>query len=86
MPPSAPDITRTSEPPENRFNSSIALHTPVSVHYGTATEIRSQRQATLSAAYAANPIRIRHRPPAAPEIPEVAWINQPMREEAAQNS
>jgi putative transposase len=47
-------------------HSGIALHTPASVHYGTAREIRDQRQATLSAAYAANPIRFRHRPPTAP--------------------
>lgn len=62
-------------------HSGIALHTPASVHFGTATEIREQRQATLSAAYEANPLRFRHRPPAAPEIPNVAWINQPVREE-----
>ena len=67
-------------------HSGIALHTPASVHYGTATEIQSQRQATLSAAFAANPIRFRHRSPLAPAIPEVAWINPPAREEAALNS
>jgi putative transposase len=65
-------------------HSGIGLHTPASVHYGTATEVRSQRQATLSAAFEANPIRFRHRPPTAPQIPDVAWINQPLREEAAQ--
>lgn len=67
-------------------HSGIALHTPASVHYGTAGEIRSQRQATLSAAFDDNPIRFRHRPPTAPKIPEVAWINEPVREEVAQNS
>jgi putative transposase len=65
-------------------HSGIALHTPASVHYGTAAEIREQRQATLSAAFDANPIRFRHRAPVAPKIPEVAWINQPAREEVAQ--
>jgi putative transposase len=64
-------------------HSGIALHTPASVHYGTATEIRSQRQETLTAAYAANPIRFRHRPPHAPVLPEVAWINPPATEEVA---
>lgn len=67
-------------------HSGIALHTPASVHYGTATEIRHQRQHTLSAAYAANPVRFRHRPPRAPMLPEVAWINPPVNndgEEAA---
>ena len=67
-------------------HSGIALHTPASVHYGTAAEIRGQRQATLSAAYVANPTRFRHRPPKAPKIPEVAWINPPVREEVAHNS
>ena len=64
-------------------HSGIALHTPASVHYGTATEIRNQRQETLTAAYAANPIRFRHRPPQAPVLPEVAWINPPAIEEVA---
>jgi putative transposase len=64
-------------------HSGIALHTPASVHYGTATEIRNQRQTTLAAAYAANPIRFRHRPPRAPVLPEVAWINPPTTEEVA---
>jgi putative transposase len=67
-------------------HSGIGLHTPASVHYGTATEIRTQRQATLDAAFAANPIRFRHRPPTAPKIPDVSWINPPAREEVAQNS
>lgn len=64
----------------------IGLHTPASVHYGTAAEIREQRQATLSAAFNDNPIRFRHRPPVAPQIPEAAWINEPAREVVAQNS
>jgi putative transposase len=67
-------------------HSGIGLHTPASLHYGTAAEIREQRQATLSAAFNDNPIRFRHRPPVAPLIPEVAWINEPAREEIAQNS
>ena len=46
----------------------------------------TQRQATLSAAFEDNPIRFRHRPPMAPRIPEVAWINPPLGEEVAQTS
>ncbi len=34
-------------------HSGIALHTPASVHYGTDTEIRAKRQATLNEAFAA---------------------------------
>jgi putative transposase len=36
-------------------HAGIGLHTPASVHYGTAGEIRAQRAVTLDAAYAANP-------------------------------
>ncbi len=61
-------------------HSGIGLHTPASVHYGTATEIRDQRAATLNAAYAANPARFRHRPPTPPKLPSVAWINEPTQE------
>ena len=68
-------------------HSGIALHTPASVHYGTAAEITEQRQATLDAAYTANPVRFRHRAPIAPQLPDVAWINPPAeREEIAQSS
>lgn len=38
-----------------RRHAGIGLHTPASVHYGTAGEIRGQRAVTLDAAYAANP-------------------------------
>lgn len=58
-------------------HAGIGLHTPASVHYGTATEIRAQRAATLDAAYAANPARFRHRKPEPPRLPTVAWINEP---------
>jgi putative transposase len=61
-------------------HSSLSLHTAASVHYGTATEIRAQRAATLDAAYAANPARFHHQPPTPPELPTVAWINQPTPE------
>jgi putative transposase len=67
-------------------HSGIGLHTPASVHYGTATEIRQQRTATLNAAYTANPDRFRHRPPTAPELPTIAWINDPSREALIQNN
>jgi putative transposase len=57
-------------------HSGIGLHTPASVHFGTAGDIRIQRAVTLDAAYAANPNRFRRRP-APPRIPGTAWINQP---------
>lgn len=38
-------------------HSGIGLHTPASVHHGTAGHVRALRQATLDAAYAAKPER-----------------------------
>jgi putative transposase len=61
-------------------HAGVGLHTPASVHYGTATEIRAQRAVTLEAAYAANPARFRHRRPQPPRLPTVAWINDPTPE------
>ena len=67
-------------------HAGIGLHTPASVHYGTATETRRQRAVTLDAAYAANPDRFRHRPPSPPKLPTVAWINEPSREAVIQSA
>ena len=67
-------------------HSGIGLHTPASVHYGTASQVRQQRQATLHAAYEANPSRFGHRRPEPPKLPAAAWINQPSREALIQNN
>ncbi len=67
-------------------HSGIALHTPASVHYGTAAEIGRQRRVTLHAAYDANPTRFGHRRPEPPALPEAAWINQPSREALIQSN
>ena len=61
-------------------HAGIGLHTPASVHYGTAPEIRRLRADTLTAAYTANPTRFRHRHPQPPKLPTIAWINDPSRE------
>jgi putative transposase len=61
-------------------HSGIGLHPPASVHHGTATEIRAQRQHTLDAAHAAHPERFGNRRPQAPKLPKAAWINQPSPE------
>ncbi len=66
-------------------HSGIGLHTPASVHYGTAAEVRAKRAETLDAAYIANPGRFRHRRPLPPKIPTVAWINKPTIGNDAQN-
>ena len=57
-------------------HSGIGLHTPADVHFGMADVVREKRQDVLDAAYAAMPGRFR-RPPQAPRIPEVFWINRP---------
>jgi putative transposase len=67
-------------------HSGIGLHTPASVHHGTASQVRAQRAATLEAAYAANPARFGHRQPQPPKLPVMAWINQPSREALIQTN
>jgi len=67
-------------------HSGIGLHTPASVHYGTAGEVRVHRQQTLDAAHAAHPERFGHRRPQAPKLPTVAWINQPSQEALIQTA
>lgn len=67
-------------------HSGIGLHTPASVHHGTATEIRAPRRATLDAAHAAHPGRFGNRRPIAPKLPEAAWINQPSPEALIQTA
>ena len=66
-------------------HSGIGLHTPASVHYGTATQVRAQRAVTLDAAYAVHPDRFRRRP-VPPKLPDAAWINQPSREALIQSN
>ncbi|MFD3823701.1 IS3 family transposase [Streptomyces sp. NPDC058625] len=59
-------------------HSGIGWHTPASVHFGTAEEVRDQRAATLAAAYTRHPERFGRRP-TPPEIPQKAWINDPAK-------
>jgi len=58
-------------------HSGIALHTPASMHYGTAHAVQADRADTLSAAYSANPRRFCNRRPSPPKMPTIAWINKP---------
>ena len=58
-------------------HSGIGLHTPASVHDGTAWAIQARRQQVLDHAYAAHPERFRGRRPLAPALPAKVWINQP---------
>jgi putative transposase len=58
-------------------HSGIAMHTPASVHDGTAVKIHARRVATLKAAFLAHPKRFRGRQPYPPSLPARVWINQP---------
>jgi transposase InsO family protein len=60
-------------------HSGIGMHTPASVHFGTAEQIHTQRQVTLNQAYATHPERFTRRP-RPPALPQVAWINQPVEQ------
>ena len=54
--------------------------TPHSVHYGLAADMRAIRQATLDAAFLANPNRFKNKRPQLPPMPTAAWINPPPEE------
>ena len=58
-------------------HSGIGLHTPASVHLGTATLIREHRATVLDAAYATHPERFVNKRPQPPRLPGPAWINPP---------
>ena len=58
-------------------HSGIGLHTPASVHDGTAWAIQARRQQVLDKAFAARPERFRGRRPVAPKLPAKVWINKP---------
>jgi putative transposase len=64
---------------EHRHNG-ISLLTPQAVHYGLADNIIAARQEVLHAAYAMHPERFVNKPPVALPLPEVVWINPPIRE------
>ena len=61
-------------------HSGIGYMTPHSVHYGLPADMRVIRQATLVAAFLANPNRFKSRRPKLPPMPNAAWINPPPEE------
>ena len=58
-------------------HSGIGFHTPASVYYGTADQIRTKRAAVLDAAYHVHPERFVHGRPAPPPLPNTVYINPP---------
>jgi putative transposase len=71
---------------EHHHHSGIGLHTPASVHYGTAQAVRAARSVVLDAAYAAHPERFVNKPPTPPLLPGEAWINKPTPDQDAQKN
>jgi putative transposase len=66
------------------YHSALGLHTPASVHFGTAEQTRTHRAGVLAAAYTRNPERF-SRHPEPPKLPTVAWINPPDEHTRLQN-
>ena len=58
-------------------HSGIAMLTPVSVHYGFATEVLAKRSLVMDEAYRRNPERFVKGAPKARTLPEAVWINKP---------
>lgn len=58
-------------------HTSLALLTPVVVHYGQADPVLQARQQTLKAAYAAHPERFVKGAPQPGHLPAAVWINPP---------
>ena len=52
--------------------------TPAAGHYGRAPAIIETRAQTLTAAFAANPLRFKGRPPTPKRLPSAVWINPPV--------
>jgi len=63
----------------HHYHSGLNLLTPASVHYGAAEAIREQRQATMTAAYAAHPGRFAAGLPLVRGAPAAVWINPPAK-------
>lgn len=59
------------------YHTGLRLLTPASVHYGQAQAICQQRQAVMTAAYAAHPERFSKGLPIVPTHPKEVWINPP---------
>jgi putative transposase len=63
---------------DEHHHSGIGMMTPAMVHYGTATEVRANRQLALDVAYAAHPERFVRGAPAPLPLPKEVWINKPI--------
>lgn len=62
------------------YHSGIGFVTPSSLHYGRASQVIIERQATLNQAYLANPQRFVKGTPQPKKLPTAVWINPPATE------
>jgi putative transposase len=62
---------------DDHHHSGIGFMTPAAVHYGQAARLFTDRQQTLSVAYAAHPERFVKGQPFPPALPIAVWINPP---------
>ncbi|WP_243715059.1 IS3 family transposase [Actinomadura bangladeshensis] len=67
------------------YHAGIGLHTPFTMHIGTAQAIQHKRAATIAAFRAANPQRFTQTP-TLPKIPTLAQINRPAEDTTDQTS
>ena len=67
-------------------HSGLGYLTPTMVHHGVAERIRDQRQAVLTAAYAAHPDRFVRRVPSPAPLPHMVWINPPQKKTGRQDA
>ncbi len=58
-------------------HSGIGFHTPASIYYDTAPEIRAHRSEVLDQAFATHPERFVRGKPTPPSLPEIVYINPP---------
>ncbi len=65
-------------------HSGLELLTPEQVHYGQATEILTQRNEVLAAAFNLHPQRFKGKPPKPLSLPVAVWINKPQDKGLAQ--
>jgi transposase InsO family protein len=65
-------------------HTGIGLHTPADAHYGLAETRNAERNTTLDQARARHPERFStNHSPKIINLPDTAWINQPVQETAA---
>lgn len=66
---------------QEHYHSGLSLMTPASVHDGEAEAVQQQRQAVMSAAFAANPQRFAKGQPVVEGAPSAVYINPPAQVE-----